>query len=449
MSFVPHTPEDRQAMLDSVGVSSVDDLFSVINPDLRYPELKLPPRLSEVEAASVLSRLAARNLSGANASFFLGAGSYYHYVPATVQQITFRGEFYTAYTPYQPEVAQGTLQVIYEFQTMVAAITGMDISNASMYDGATAMAEGAHLAVSLPKKRNKIVVSGSVHPSYRSVLQTYTRGVPVDIVELPVPTDTHLTAPDAFDEYLDDSTACVVIQYPNFFGRIEDVAAIAEKAHAAGARLLVSTYPIALGLLKSPGELGADIVSAEGEPLGCGQNFGGPVVGLLACNKELVRQMPGRLAGMTEDLEGKRGFVLALQTREQHIRREKATSNICTNQGLYALAATVYMASLGPGGLRQVAELCYHKAHYLAGRIHSLPGWEVVGSGRYFNEFAVKTPASVATINAHLAQQNIIGGFDLGSVDPALQNQMLVCATEMNDKASIDAFVQALSHFSA
>lgn len=445
MSFVPHTPADREAMLDAVSVESIERLFRDISPSFTYPELKLPPRLSEPEAAVHLDRLAAKNVNASNALTFLGAGSYNHYVPAPVQQITFRGEFYTAYTPYQPEVAQGTLQVIYEFQSMITALTGMEVSNASMYDGATALAEGALLAVSLPKRRTKIVVAGTVHSHYRAVLRTYTQGLAVEVVELALPADSLHTTPAMFDGHLDDTTACVVIQYPNFFGRIEDIAAVASKAHAVGARLLVSAYPIALGLLKSPGELGADIVSGEGQPLGNAQSFGGPVVGLLACKQELVRQIPGRLVGMTEDTEGKRGFVLALQTREQHIRREKATSNICTNQGLNALAATVYLASLGPGGLRRVAELCYHKAHYLAARLSDLDGWDVVGDGPFFNEFAVRAPVDPREINRKLAERGIIGGYPLGDVDDRLSGLMLVCATEMNSREAIDTFVDELA----
>lgn len=448
MSFVPHTPADRQAMLDAVGVRSIEELFEPIDPAVRFPKLNLPPRLSEPEVSREVARLAAKNLNASTATTFLGAGNYNHYVPATVHQILFRGEFYTAYTPYQPEVAQGTLQVIYEFQTMVAALTGMEVANASMYDGATALAEGALLAVSIPRKRTKIVVMGTLHPHYLSVLRTYTHGLAAEVVELPLPTDTLRATPDMLDGHLDETTACVVMQSPNFFGRIEDIAGFAEKAHAVGARLVVSTYPIALGLLKSPGELGADIVTAEGQSLGNAQSFGGPVVGLLACKQELVRQMPGRLVGVTVDSEGKRGFVLALQTREQHIRREKATSNICTNQGLNALAATVYMASLGPSGLRQVALLCYHKAHYLAERIAALDGWSVVGEGPFFNEFAVRAPRDPKEINRALAQEGIIGGYPLGEVDERLSDMMLVATTELNTRESIDAFVAALERLS-
>jgi glycine dehydrogenase subunit 1 len=444
MSFVPHTPEDRQEMLAAVGADAVQDLFEVIPESIRFPELNIPAPLSEMDANRKLSRLAAKNMNNMTASSFLGAGIYNHYSPATVYQILWRGEFHTAYTPYQPEVAQGTLQVIYEFQSMITALNGMEVSNASLYDGATALAEGALLAVNPRQKRTKIVVAGTVHPHYKQVLDTYTRGLDIEVVHLPLPADSLLTDPAEFDEHLDNSTACLIVQYPNFYGRIEDVETVAEKAHSVGAQMLVSAYPLSLGLLKSPGSLGADIVTGEGQSLGVPQSFGGPVVGLLATKQDLVRRLPGRLAGITEDTEGKRGFVLALQTREQHIRREKATSNICTNQGLLALAATVYLTSVGPVGLRKIAEACYHKAHYLADQISALDGFEVVGEGEFFNEFVVRTPEPVSDINARLREHDIIGGYDLSKVDESLSNMMLICATEMNSKDEIDDLVAAL-----
>jgi glycine dehydrogenase subunit 1 len=397
-----------------------------------------------MEAAARLAELASGNVVPHNGNTFLGAGSYHHYVPATVGQILARGEFYTAYTPYQPEVAQGTLQVIYEFQSMVAALFAMDVANASMYDGATALAEGVLMTVSIPKKRLRVVVSGTVHPSYRQVLRTYTTGLPVEVVELPVPTERFLTEPEDFAPYLGDGLAAVVVQYPNFFGAIEDVAAVADLVHEAGGSLVVGTLPVPLSLLKSPGELGADIVTAEGQSLGVAQSFGGPYVGLLAARQSFVRQMPGRLAGITTDTEGKRGFVLTLQTREQHIRREKATSNICTNQGLMATAATVYMASLGPEGFREVGRRCYDNAHYLAGRLTERLGYEVAFEAPFFHEFTVRTPIPAAVVNQRLAKAGIIGGYDLGRVDPALDYHLLLCTTELNDRAGIDAFVTAV-----
>lgn len=445
MTFNPHTAADRREMLRSVGVDSIENLFTAIPDAVRFPTLDLPPVLTEMEAAARLTELAARNVVPTNGNTFLGAGSYHHYVPASVGQILARGEFYTAYTPYQPEVAQGTLQVIYEFQSMVAALFAMDVANASMYDGATAIAEGILMTVSIPKKKQRIVVSGTVHPSYRDVLRTYTTGLPVEVIELPLATEDFLTKPEDFRPYLGDGLACLVVQYPNFFGAIEDVAAVGELAHASGGSLVVNTLPVPLALLKPPGELGADVVTAEGQSLGVAQSFGGPYVGLLAAKQSFVRQMPGRLAGVTTDSEGKRGFVLTLQTREQHIRREKATSNICTNQGLMATAATVYMASVGPEGFREVARRSYDNAHYLADRLTTLPGYEIAFDAPFFHEFAVRTPIPAADVNRRLAEVGIIGGYDLANLDPALDHHVLFCTTELNDGAGIDALITALS----
>ena len=445
MTFNPHTEADRAAMLDAIGVERVDDLFAAIAAEVRAADLRLPPALTEMEAAARLAELAGRNRVPTNGNTSLGAGSYYHYVPATVGQILARGEFYTAYTPYQPEVAQGTLQVIYEFQSMVAALLGMEVANASMYDGATALAEGALIAVSSSRQKRRIVVSGTVHPSYRAVLRTYLSGLAVDLVELPVPTDGFAGTPDDLGPHLGPDLACVVIQYPNFFGGIEDVQAMADEVHRAGGLLVVATYPVPLGLLRSPGELGADVVAAEGQALGVPQSYGGPYVGLLATRQRFVRQLPGRLVGMTHDADGKRGYVLALQTREQHIRREKATSNICTNQGLMATAATVHMASLGPAGFREVATRCYQNAHYLADRLTALDGFELALDAPFFHEFVVRAPASAAEINARLLDAGIIGGYDLGRLDPALSHHLLLCATELNGRSSIDALVGALA----
>lgn len=445
MTFNPHTAEDRAEMLQAVGVAEFDQLVQAIPAAIRYPELKLPRLLTEMEAAARLSELAERNLAPKPGRTFLGAGSYQHFIPATVNQILSRGEFYTAYTPYQPEVAQGTLQVIYEFQTMVAALFGMEVANASMYDGATALAEGALMAVSASKKRHRLVVSGSVHPGYREVLRTYLSGGHVELVELPVPTTGFLTQPEDFAPYLGDQLAGIIVQYPNFFGAIEDVQAMADTVHAAGGHLIVATTPVPLGLLKPPGELGADIVAAEGQSLGVPQSYGGPYVGLLASRQTFVRQMPGRLAGMTTDSEGKRGFVLTLQTREQHIRREKATSNICTNQGLMATAATVYMSTLGPEGFREVARRSYQNAHYLSSKLQAMPGYELPIDAPFFHEFVVKTPVPAHDINTRLLDAGIIGGYELSAMDPALSHHLLLCATEMNDRASVDRFIEALT----
>lgn len=440
MTFNPHTTEDRETMLEAVGVDSVETLFEPVPEQYRFPELNLPRALTEMEAARRLEQLANRNIVPAPEDIYLGVGSYQHYVPATVGQILSRGEFYTAYTPYQPEVAQGTLQVIYEFQSLVAELLGTEVANASMYDGATAMAEGALIAVSASRKRERIVVASTVHPAYRRVLRTYVEEAGITVDEVGAP-ESFVTTVDDIVPQLGDDVAAVVIQYPNFYGAIEDVAAIAEAVQAAGAQLVVSTSPVPLALLKSPGELGADIVTAEGQSLGVAQSYGGPYVGLLGTRQKNVRQMPGRIAGITTDSEGKRGYVLTLQTREQHIRREKATSNICTNQGLMATAATVYMSTLGPQGFREVAQAAYQNAHYLASELTAIPGFELAYDAPFFNEFTVRVPGTAAELNEKLLADGILGGYELGREHESLASFMVIAATEMNSKAGIDRFV--------
>ena len=440
MTFNPHTTEDRETMLEAVGVDSVETLFEPVPEQYRFPELNLPRALTEMEAARRLEQLANRNIVPAPEDIYLGVGSYQHYVPATVGQILSRGEFYTAYTPYQPEVAQGTLQVIYEFQSLVAELLGTEVANASMYDGATAMAEGALIAVSASRKRERIVVASTVHPAYRRVLRTYVEEAGITVDEVGAP-ESFVTTVDDIVPQLGDDVAAVVIQYPNFYGAIEDVAAIAESVQAAGAQLVVSTSPVPLALLKSPGELGADIVTAEGQSLGVAQSYGGPYVGLLGTRQKNVRQMPGRIAGITTDSEGKRGYVLTLQTREQHIRREKATSNICTNQGLMATAATVYMSTLGPQGFREVAQAAYQNAHYLESELTAIPGFELAYDAPFFNEFTVRVPGTAAELNEKLLAAGILGGYDLGREHESLASFMVIAATEMNSKAGIDRFV--------
>ncbi len=441
MTFNPHTREDRQEMLDAIGVDTIADLFTPVPDQYRFPTLDLPPMLTEMEAAQRMEALANMNIVPASEDIYLGAGSYQHYVPAAVGQILARGEFYTAYTPYQPEVAQGTLQVIYEFQSMVAELLGTEVANASMYDGATALAEGALVTVSSTKKRSRIVVSGTVHPSYRRVLRTYVEGAGIDVVEAGGSANPFVTTVDDIRPLLGDDLACVVIQYPNFYGAIEDVAALAQEVQDAGAMLVVSTSPVPLGLLKSPGELGADVVTAEGQSLGVAQSYGGPYVGLLGARQKLIRQMPGRIAGITKDSEGKRGYVLTLQTREQHIRREKATSNICTNQGLMATAATVHMATLGPEGFREVSRASYQNAHYLAAQLTRVEGFTLAYDCAFFNEFTVQTPIPASEVNATLLEADILGGYDLGRDDNSLANYLLLAATELNTKDSIDRFI--------
>lgn len=431
-------------MLEVTGADSVSDFFAPIPEAVRFPEMNLPRALTEVEALDKLSRLASANMAARGEDVYLGAGSYRHFVPAAVGQILARGEFYTAYTPYQPEVAQGTLQVIYEFQSMVAELTAMDVANASMYDGATALAEGALMTVSLPKNKRRVVIAGTVHPAYRGVMHTYLEGLDIAIVDVPLAKDGFVTTAEALAPFLGDDLACIVVQYPNFYGGIEDIQAIADLAHDRGGALVVSTYPVPLALLKPPGQLGADVVAAEGQAMGVAQSYGGPYVGLLASRQGYVRQMPGRLAGVTTDSNGNRGFVLTLQTREQHIRREKATSNICTNQGLMATAATVYMSALGPEGFREVAERAYQNAHYLAKEISKVPGYRVATEGEFFHEFVVETPIPASDVLDTLQSQGIVGGLDLGLIDVSLGNFILVCTTELNSRAGIDRMVAAL-----
>jgi glycine dehydrogenase subunit 1 len=427
--YIPHSDADRQAMLAVIGAQSVDDLFADVPARVRFPDLDLPSALSEIEARWELENLAKDNFTAADGPSFLGAGAYHHFVPAVVDAVLRRGEFYTAYTPYQPEVSQGTLQAIFEYQTMICALTGMEVSNASHYDGATATAEAVITAVNVHRlKRRKVVFSPYVHPEYRAVVCTYTQGMGLEI-----------------GESLDQDTACAIVQYPDFLGRVEDLRPLAEAAHAVGALLIVVADPIALGLFKPPGEFGADIVVGEGQGMGAGLNFGGPYLGFFATREEYVRKMAGRLVGQAVDAEGKRGFVLTLSTREQHIRREKATSNICTNQGLIALAAAVYMAALGRCGMRWVAELCYHKAHYAADCIDELEEYIILRGNPFFKEFVVRCPRPVEEINDCLmGDWGIIGGYDLGRDYAHLKDHMLLCVTEMNTREEIDTLVQVL-----
>lgn len=443
MNYVPLTAADREAMLKTIGVDSVEALFADIPKEKRFPKLDLPAPMSELEVVRHVSQLAAKNAHVGEYACFLGAGAYNHFIPALVEHLIFRGEFYTAYTPYQPEVSQGTLTAIYEYQSMICKLTGMEAANASMYDGSTALAEATLMAARLTR-RDKLVVSAGVHPEYRAVLKTYNSGLGMPIVELPI-SEVGQTDLDALRREVDDHTACVVIQYPNFFGVITDLAACADIAHAKGALLVVAADPIALGLLKPPGDFGADIVLGEGQALGSPLQFGGPYLGFFATRMAHIRQMPGRVIGQTVDREGRRGFVMTLQAREQHIRREKATSNICTNEALVALTATIYMAAMGKGGLRRAAELCYHRSHYAAQHIAALAGYELAFSGPFFKEFAVRVPRPPAEINQLLFDRKIIGGYDLSRSYPELANTMLFCVTEMNPKSEIDYLVSALA----
>ncbi|MDA0735139.1 MAG: aminomethyl-transferring glycine dehydrogenase subunit GcvPA [Chloroflexi bacterium] len=440
--YIPNTEQEQAEMLATLGLKSVDDLFQDIPAQYRNPYLELPAPLSEQEIQRELSSLAARNRPLSSGPSFLGAGSYNHFVPALVKAIMTRGEFLTAYTPYQPEVSQGTLQVIYEFQTLIGNLYGMEVANAGMYDGATSLAEGVLMACRVTQ-RQQIVVSDQVAPAYQQVIRTYCQAQGIEIRTV------HNWEPEVNTE-----TACLVVQYPNFFGDIEDLSRHSQTAHQHGALLVVSADPMAMGMFKSPGHYDADIVTGEGQPLGIPTSYGGPYLGLFTTKQQYIRQMPSRLVGKTVDTKGRTGYVLTLQTREQHIRRERATSNICTNEALYALAATIYLAATGKQGLRQVAELCYHKAHYAAAQIEQLPGYSLPFPGTFFQEFVVQCPANPADINRRLLEHNILGGLDISRppyrspLPVEVDHGMLVCATEMNTKADIDALVSALGEFS-
>ena len=445
MSYIPHTDAERQQMLSAVGVTTIEDLFEAVPSKYRFPALDLPAPLSEMEVMAELLALAEANDHAQDFAIFRGAGAYHHFIPSAVNHLMLRGEFFTAYTPYQPELSQGTLQATFEYQSMMCALTGMDAANASHYDGATSFAEAVTMAVEIGRqKRMKIICSPDVNPQYRAVAQTYHQGTGVKFVG-----HRGRATVDDLCDMLDDSTAMLAVQYPNFFGQIDDLTGLAAKVHAAGALLVFVANPTALALFKSPGELGADIVVGEGQPLGIPLGFGGPYLGYFACRTKYVRKIAGRVIGETVDQDGKRAYVMTLRPREQDIRREKATSNICTNQGLMALAAAIYLSLMGKHGLRKVAELCYHKAHYAAAQINQLEDYSVDQRKPFFHEFVVKCPRPIREINDHLLKQGIIGGYDLGKDYPDFAQHMLICITEMNSREEIDALVDGLREVSA
>jgi glycine dehydrogenase subunit 1 len=441
MAYIPHTDDDRAAMMAAIGVERMDDLYQAVPEGVRFPDLDLPEAISEMEASEELQGMADANLETVHTTCFLGAGAYQHYIPAVVDHILRRNEFYTAYTPYQPEISQGTLQAIFEYQSLICNLTGMDVSNASHYDGATALAEAIVLALNHHRgKRNKVVMSPALNPQYRQVVRTYTQGMGLQLVG----DDSLGNDQKALIDMIDDDTTLVAVQYPDFFGHIEDFSALGEATKAHKALLCVVVNPLALGLLKPPAEFGADVVVGEGQPLGIPLSYGGPYLGIFATQDAYVRKMAGRLAGETTDDRGQRGFVLTLTPREQHIRRDKATSNICTNQGLIALASAVYMSIMGKQGLRQVAELCYHKAHYAAQQIDKLEGYEIWNEGSFFHEFVVKCPRPIEEINDFLLDFDILGGYDLGQDFPEMTDHMLIAVTEVVPKEAIDDLVDAL-----
>jgi glycine dehydrogenase subunit 1 len=446
MRYLPLTDTDRQAMLGVIGAKSIDDLFVDVPEEARLsgPIEGLPMHASEMAVERHFSALARKNMAAAHHPFFLGAGAYKHHIPASVDHLIQRGEFLTAYTPYQPEIAQGTLQMLFEFQTQVARLFGCDVANASMYDGSTACWEAIGMAGRITK-RNKAVLSSGLHPHYVSVANTMARFTG-DMLDTSIP-DFGGTDSARLLEAIDSETSCVVVQYPDILGRIEDLGAIAQKAHEHGALLIaVVTEPVALGAIKSPGEMGADIVVGEGQSLGVGLQFGGPYIGLFACKEKFVRQMPGRLCGQTVDAEGKRGFVLTLSTREQHIRREKATSNICTNSGLCALAFTIHMSLLGERGLRDLAALNHARAVQAAERLAQIPGVQLVNDS-FFNEFTLKLPGNARDVVHKLAAKKVLGGVSLGRLYPdngVLEYGLLVAVTEVVSDEDIETFATTL-----
>ena len=432
LPYLPNTDADRQAMLRDIGVESADELFHDVPAKFLNVPFHLPAPLSELELKAELSHLAQRNASLNDYACFLGAGFYHHFIPSVVRHITGRSEFYTAYTPYQPEASQGTLQAIYEYQSLICQLTGMEVSNAGMYDGSTATAEAALMACRITQK-GKIAVLSTVNPAYREVVGTYLSGRSIPLVNV-----------NADVKGLPADCAALIVQQPNYFGYFEDLSSCVKKAHESGALLIVIADPISLGMFKSPGEYGADIAVAEGQALGNHIGFGGPGLGIFACRKDYLRQMPGRIVGRTVDAEGKTGYVLTLTTREQFIRRERATSNITTNESLVALAATVYLAAMGRQGLRRVAELCYHKAHYAAEAIARLKGYSLAFNQPFFKEFVVRCPVSPEQINKALFKAKIIGGLDISHT---IENAMLFCVTEMNSRQEIDRLVKVLGAF--
>jgi glycine cleavage system P protein (glycine dehydrogenase) subunit 1 len=448
LRYIPNSPEERAEMLDSIGLNSAEALFDSIpeNLLLRRP-LKTPAALSETELLTRFEQMGARN-AGARRASFLGGGAYSHYIPTIVDHILSRSEFFTAYTPYQPEISQGTLQTIFEFQTLVCQLTGMEVANASMYDGSTALAEAVLMAERVTK-RSKVVASSSIHPQYLEVVKTYVQHAGIDLELVAHDRQTGQTGASLLSA-INDQTAAVVVQSPNFFGCIEDLTALGNAAHAKGALLIVAiTEAMSLGLLKSPGECGADIVVAEGQSFGVPLSFGGPYVGLFATRDKYARQSPGRLVGEAYDKTGRRGFVLTLATREQHIRREKATSNICTNEGLIALAATVYLETMGRKGIQEVAHQCVQKAAYAARHIAELAGFSLPFSGPRFNEFVVRGPMNAVELLSRLGnEKGIDGGLALSRFLPGHPNDFLVCVTETNTREQIDALVAGLSSLS-
>ena len=445
MPYLYNTPEDQTAMLAAIGAGSIEDLFEMIPAELRFKrELAIPPAMSEIELTQHMAALSAKNEHAGSKVCFLGGGSYDHFIPAAVDELAGRGEFYTSYTPYQAEVSQGNLQVVFEYQSLMARLTGLDVSNASLYDGGSAAAEGVLMAISSTKRFGKVVLAASVHPEYRQTIATYLKDLGVEVVTVGTPSG--VVKPQDLAAAVDETTACIVVQQPNFFGCIEDAAALATIAHDAGALVVAAFDPISMGLLKRPGDWGADIAVAEGHTLGTPMQYGGPYLGIITCREKLIRRLPGRIAGETVDRRGKRCFVLTLQTREQHIRREKATSNVCTNQGLFALRATIYLSLLGPEGLKETANLCLQKSRYAAGELCKSDRFELAFNAPTLKEFVIRDKQGKVDelINKALAA-GFLAGVPLGQWYPELKDCFLVAVTEKRTKSEIDELRNTLA----
>lgn len=445
MPYLFNTDDDRAAMLKAIGADTVDELFDAIPAELRFKgDLNVGPALTEIELTQQLSALASKNKHTGNTACFLGGGAYDHFIPAAVDMLASRGEFYTSYTPYQPEVSQGNLQAMFEYQTLICQLTGMDVSNASLYDGGSAAVEAVLLCLAAHKKGSKVVVAGSVHPEYRQIIETYLVNLDVELVTLPTPSG--VIDADELAKAVDETTACVLLQSPNVFGCVEDVEKLATVTHAAGALLIQSFDPISLGMLKRPGDMGADVAVAEGQSLGNPMAFGGPYLGIMACREAFVRRMPGRIAGQTTAQGDRRCWVLTLQTREQHIRREKATSNICTNQGLFALRASIYLSLMGPHGMKEAANLSLQKAHFAAETITSSDRYSLRFDQPFFKEFVVKDrDGGIAEKIAEAEEAGYLAGVPLGQWDEELSDCLLIAVTEKRTKQEIEGLAQVLA----
>ncbi len=434
--YIPHTEEDKKEMLKRIGVSSFEELLKDIPEGIRVRDkINLPEPLSELEVGKLLREIASQNIS--THISFLGGGSYDHFIPSVIDHILSRPEFYTAYTPYQAEVSQGTLQSIYEYQSLIAELFKMDVSNASMYDGPSALAESLHMARDITQ-REKALISQALNPLYLEVVKTYGQGLGVELEE--IPERDGVTDLDSIKERLSDSVACLIIQHPNYYGNLENIFEISEAIHSIGGLLIVSVDPISLGILAPPGEYGADIATGEGQPLGIPLGFGGPYLGIFTTRRDYIRRLPGRLIGETTDREKKRGFVMTLQTREQHIRRERATSNICTNEALCALAAGIYLSLFGKEGIREVAYQCVLKSHYLASRIEEVEGYKLAFQKPFFKEFVIKTPIEPKKIMEKFIKEGILPGIDIGD------NRMLIAVTEKRTREEMDKYVELLKN---